>query len=140
MLIQSQDSHLVILGGDFNAILNQNEKIGGIFPPIKTIQDFAQFFENNDLMDIQPSNGNFTWTNRRSGFAKIAVRLDRFLLSHDWKLGNFYFHIEILSAPKFDHFPIFINIDQFASIDHNQHKSSFKFEKCGCVTHIFFHF
>ena len=52
MLIQSQDSHLVILGGDFNAILNQNEKIGGIFPPIKTIQDFAQFVENNDLMDI----------------------------------------------------------------------------------------
>ena len=70
MLIQLQNSHQGILGGDFNAILNQNEKVGGIFPPIKTIQDFAQFVENNDLMDIQPSNGKFTLTNRRSVFAK----------------------------------------------------------------------
>ncbi len=128
VLIQLQNSHQVILGGDFNSILNQNEKAGGICPLIKTIQDFAQFFENNDLTYIQPSNGNFTWTNRRSGFAQIAARLDRFLLSHKWKLGNFHIHSEILSSPKSDHFPISINIDQSTSLDHIHHKSSFTFE------------
>lgn len=81
MLIQSQNSHQVILGGDFNAILNQNEKIGGIFPPIKTIQDFAKFVENNDLMDNRPSNGKFKWKNGRSSFAQVAARLDKFFLS-----------------------------------------------------------
>ena len=121
-------------------ILNQNEKVGGIFSPIKTIQYFAQFVENNDLMDIRPSNGKFTLTNRRSSFAQIVVRLDRFLLSHDWKLGNFCFHSKILSTPEFDHFPISINIDQSASLDHIQHKSSFKFEVCGWAIYTFFHF
>ena len=41
MLIQSQNSHQVILGGDFNVILNQNEKVGGIFPPIKIHSGFC---------------------------------------------------------------------------------------------------
>lgn len=36
-LIQMQSSHQVILGGDFNAILNQEEKFGRIYPPFKTI-------------------------------------------------------------------------------------------------------
>ena len=36
-LIQMQNSHQVILGGDFNTILNQEEKVCGIYPPLKTI-------------------------------------------------------------------------------------------------------
>ena len=90
-LIQMQKSHQVILGGDFNAILNQEEKVGVIFPPLKTIHDFSQFVANNDLMDFKPLNGNVTWTNKRAGFAQITFRLDRFFLSHDWKLGNYHF-------------------------------------------------
>jgi hypothetical protein len=109
--------------------MTHEEKVGGICPPLKTIQDFAQFVENNDLMDVKPLNGKFTWTNRRAGFAQIAVRLDRFLLSHEWKLGRFQIQSDILSLPDSDHFPISINISQPNTADLRQHKSSFKFER-----------
>ena len=41
--IQAQDSLQIIIGGDFNALLSQREKIGGIFPPPKMMQDFNYF-------------------------------------------------------------------------------------------------
>jgi hypothetical protein len=128
-LIQSQQSQLVIIGGDFNAVLSQSEKIGGISPPTKTIQDFSQFVDNNGLMDIPPIQGKFTWTNRRDGFAQIAVWLDHFLLSQEWKLQHVQLSSEILSFPESDHYPISLSITRSADIMHNQGKSSFKFER-----------
>jgi hypothetical protein len=38
--IQSKVNQHLIMGGDFNAILKASKKIGGISPPLKTIQDF----------------------------------------------------------------------------------------------------
>ena len=61
--IQIQELQQVVIGGDFNALLSQVEKIGGIIPPPKTLQDFNCFVDNNNLMDIHPRNGSFTWRN-----------------------------------------------------------------------------
>lgn len=124
-----QNSHQVILDGGFNSILNQNEKVGGIFPPLKTIQDFLQFVENNDLVDIQSSNSKFTLMNKRFGLAQIVIHLDRFLLSHYWKLGNYHIQSDIFPILESDHFQIFLNINQLVSLDQIQHKRSFMFER-----------
>lgn len=69
---------------DFNAILSDNEKCGGIQRTGTAQKDFLEFVEKNHLLDIVPKNGVFTWTNRRSGFTNIAERLDRFLVTSDW--------------------------------------------------------
>lgn len=127
--IQSQQTQLIILGGDFNAVLNQNEKIGGISPPLRTIEDFTNFVDNNGLMDIPPSQGMYTWSNRRDGYAQIAVRLDRFLLSQEWKLQHFQITSDILPYPESDHYPITLSLTRVANINHYQGKSSFKFER-----------
>ena len=127
--IQAQDSLQIIIGGDFNALLSQREKIGGIFPPPKTMQDFNYFVQNNNLMDVCPANGSFTWTNKRSGFAHIAARLDRFLLSQEWKLLNMVISSHILSVPGSDHFPISLNIKPSFKPTEIQFHSSFKFER-----------
>ena len=58
--LQMQDQQQVVIGGDFNALLDQSEKIGGIIPPSKTLQDFNAFVDNNNLMDVHPNNGVFT--------------------------------------------------------------------------------
>ena len=89
-----------ILGGDFNALLSMSKKKEGICPPIKTIQDFYSFVEDNNFSDIFPNNGLYTWTNRHIGFLEIAKRLDRFLFSQSWKLLSFNFKSEILPYYK----------------------------------------
>ena len=93
-------------------LLSQEEKTGGLVAPPKNLQDFNCFVDNNNLMDIHSKNGSFTWTNKRSGFAHIAARLDRFLLSHDWKLSCLDISLDILSLPGSDHFPISLSLTQ----------------------------
>ena len=117
--------------------MNQNEKIGGISPPLRTIEDFTNFVDNNGLMDIPPSQGMYTWSNRRDGFAQIAVRLDRFLLSQEWKLQHFQITSDILPYPESDHYPITLSLTKAANINHYQGKSSFKFE-CMWLRHPHF--
>ena len=84
--------------------------------------------ENNNLMDICPSNGSYTWTNKRSRFAHIAARLDRFLLSLDWKISYLNISSEILSLLGSDHFPISLNIIFKDNCSAQHFHSSFKFE------------
>ena len=81
--IQSLLSSNIILGDDFNVILDHSKNFGGIYPPIKTIQDFSYFVDNNNRMDVIPSQGYFTWTNKRAGFAQIVVHFDRFLITQE---------------------------------------------------------
>ena len=108
--IQIQELQQVVLG-DSNALLSQVEKIGSIIPPLKTLQDFNCFVDNNNLMDIHPRNGSFTWTNKRVGFAHNPTHLDRFLLSLDWKLSCSNISSDILSSPGSNHFPISLTLN-----------------------------
>lgn len=57
---------LVILGGDFNAISDLEEKSGGILPNSKIIEDFASFIQSMSLIDCKTQNGPFTWTNMQT--------------------------------------------------------------------------
>ena len=118
----------MVIGGDFNALLSQSEKIGGIIPPPKMLQDFNTFVDNNNLMDVNPNNGVFTWTNKRSGFANISTRLDRFLLSKDWRLSCLDISSKILTLPGSDHFPISISLICNNKCSEQHFHSSFKFE------------
>lgn len=78
----------IILGGEFNAILHADDKIGGLGRMGQVKQDFANLIINGGLTDIVPSNGKYTWMNRRTGLSNIAERLDRFLISDDWNVMN----------------------------------------------------
>lgn len=78
----------MILGGYFNAIINNSDKRGGIIIKAnRTMQDFQSFIEDNELYDVVPRNGFFTWNNRRIGFTNIRIgftniveRADHFIL------------------------------------------------------------
>lgn len=58
--------------GDFNALLDLDEKKGGLRMSNKIMEDFRDFVMQNQLMDVVPKNGTFTWTNRRANFAHIS--------------------------------------------------------------------
>ncbi|KAK8264561.1 hypothetical protein V6Z12_D12G118100 [Gossypium hirsutum] len=70
-----------IVGGDFNAILNNSEKEGGRRKPTNMMEDFWDILDVLNLSDVKTKNGWFTWTNNREGNGVIKERLDRFLIS-----------------------------------------------------------
>lgn len=70
-----------ILGGDFNSILSLDKKRGG-WPRLGPTSDLFQAqVDAISVIHVKPSNGVFTWNNRRSGQEAISERLDRFVVS-----------------------------------------------------------
>ena len=61
-----------VLGGDFNMILSLEEKIGGTKKMEQDSGNFKTLIDLLKLVDIENSNGTFTWSNRRSGAQHIA--------------------------------------------------------------------
>ena len=71
----------VVMGGDFNFSLGHNEVLG----PHAQVDSLAGFFVQKlmekGLLDIEPIKLKPTWRNNRCGDARVAKRLDRFLVS-----------------------------------------------------------
>lgn len=66
--------------GDFNAILDQKEKIGGRTFSCGSVCRFRSLVDDLRLIDLEFSGNTFTWTNRRAGRANIQERPDRGLV------------------------------------------------------------
>lgn len=60
-----------MVGGDFNDILNKEEKLGGLeFTQMEAV-DFAQCISNCGLNEVHFSGSKFTWWNERINEACI---------------------------------------------------------------------
>ncbi|XP_059064693.1 uncharacterized protein LOC131856787 [Cryptomeria japonica] len=57
----------IIIGGDFNVILELADKRGGIRKVTRDILDFRNFIQKIEVVDCKPTDGWFTWNNRRQG-------------------------------------------------------------------------
>ncbi|KAI0519722.1 hypothetical protein KFK09_007181 [Dendrobium nobile] len=68
-----------LVGGDFNTIVNPSERVGGLHPIFRSMEDFNDMIMNCNLIDIGFSGNNFTW-NR----ANLWQWLDRVLFNNDW--------------------------------------------------------
>eukprot|EP00253_Pinus_taeda_P013605 PITA_13605 len=99
---------LWIGGGDFNIITTLEEKQGGRSKLEGDIIGFKEFIQSNQLMDIQTSNGVYTWTNKRRGTQHIASRLDWFLISDNAIHLGGDFHTSIMPQGGSDHWPIML--------------------------------
>jgi len=101
------------MAGDFNAIISLDEKKGGLnkLDPSSTV--FRDNISGLNLVDIMPSNGLFTWSNRRCGADCISEKLDRFLVSTFWIANTWDTSSKILDWRGSDHRPIKLSISQF---------------------------
>ena len=77
-----------------------------------------------NLIDVKPTNGVFTWNNRRSGGEAISERLDRFLVSCYWLDNRWITNSEILDWRSSDHWPIKLSITSYRTFKN----PSFKFQ------------
>jgi exonuclease III len=100
-----------ILGGDFNMILTLEEKIGGTKKLEQDSGKFRTLIDHLKLVDIENSNGTFTWSNRRSSNQHVACRLDRFLVTEETLESGSY--LESLTLPKAgsDHWPLALQLN-----------------------------
>lgn len=70
--------------GDFNAIADESEKVGGDPIMNKNSRDFKEFLFQGGLIDLGFKGPAFTWTNKRNASEAIYERLDRVVATVGW--------------------------------------------------------
>ena len=100
------DLENIIIAGDLNLTLHSSEKRGGSAvrdPARKWVEDLMQDW---DLLDIKPSSGKFSWSNKRVGPGHIATRLDIFFIQSSFLLLGLEPRMHILASSVSDHKPV----------------------------------
>lgn len=95
-----------IIARDLNLTLSSSEKRGGSAvrdPAREWAEDLMQDW---DLLDIKPSSGKYSWSNKRIGPGHIAARLDRFFIQSSYLLLGLEPRIHILANSISYHKPI----------------------------------
>ncbi|XP_060170581.1 uncharacterized protein LOC132601517 [Lycium barbarum] len=86
-----------IIGGDFNVIVSDEKKQGGLPVSSNETLDFSTCIQSYGLIDVGFTRSKFTWWNGRTEEDCIFKRLDRILVNHNahhivksFKLLNFW--------------------------------------------------
>ncbi|XP_059292741.1 uncharacterized protein LOC132046197 [Lycium ferocissimum] len=100
-----------LIGGNFNVVLNDEEKIGGNPIQPQDIEDFAFCINSCDLEEVNFKGSPFTWWNGRADEACIFERLDRMLVN-SLLLDNFgNIEVEHLARIGSDHAPLLFRLN-----------------------------
>ncbi|XP_060211999.1 uncharacterized protein LOC132639578 [Lycium barbarum] len=70
-----------IIGGDFNVIVSDEEKQGGLPVSSNETLDFSTCIQSCGLIDVGFTGSKFTWWNRRTEEDCIFTRLDRIFVN-----------------------------------------------------------
>lgn len=101
--------------GDFNCILSQQDKRGGLpFQATDSTQSLQRLLSSAGLVDMGYMGSRFTWSNNRKGPAKILSRLDRVYANHKWFHANTTTQVKHLQRVFFDHCPLLVEVAQQA--------------------------
>ena len=90
-----------VVGGDFNAILKKEEKMGGLNAKIHSCKKFGSWVQDCNMNDMGFVGSRFTWKR-----GMVQERLDRFLCNDVWQGKNFSYKIVHLPRVSSDHCPI----------------------------------
>lgn len=90
-----------MIGGDFNIILHSRERSGG-HTNHGEIEEFREWVDKLDLVDIPLMGSRWTWSNTRNNLA--WSRIDQFLISNISLMQLAGFNQNVLHRPISDHF------------------------------------
>lgn len=98
-----------LVGEDFNIILSEKEKIGGLHVFPQEYEDFVFYINSCELYDTSFNDSSFTWWNERSDKGCIFKRLDRFISNQDFQelVGNL--DLQHLARTGSDHAPMILS-------------------------------
>lgn len=84
-MVRQSENEPWIIGGDFNEVLYDSEKIGGRRRCGGRFNNFPECCQSVGIQSVKYTGPAWTWTNGRKGTANIKQRLDRFLANAHWK-------------------------------------------------------
>ncbi|GMJ02965.1 hypothetical protein HRI_003965700 [Hibiscus trionum] len=105
--ILSSISILIMVAGDFNAVLSKEEKFGGS-PSQSGMRIFTEFINRNILINISTIGGKYTWA--RGNPISSASRIDRFLMHPEFVTLYPLLSQSILPRSISDHCPVILKL------------------------------
>ncbi|XP_049393529.1 uncharacterized protein LOC125857915 [Solanum stenotomum] len=97
-----------MVGGDFNVILNEEEKLGGLPFIQHEATDFANCINVCALIEVKFAGSKYTWWNGRINDACIFERLDRVLVNQEFLQLIPQVEVENFFQQGSDHAPIHV--------------------------------
>jgi hypothetical protein len=116
LFLNNHHTENIVVAGDLNVTLSLAEKKGGTIvrdPSREWVEDLMTEWE---LEDIPPSNGKFTWSNKRLGPGHIAARLDRFLIQSSFLTLGLRASTKVLPHYISDHKPLALSLRPSAAL------------------------
>lgn len=89
------------ISGDFNAIRNEDERIGGGDLDPYERREFNDLLHACDLMEMTTTGGTYTWKN-----GTVFSRIDRSLINHAW-FSSMDTTAHLFPESSSDHHPIY---------------------------------
>ncbi|KAJ8431134.1 hypothetical protein Cgig2_010067 [Carnegiea gigantea] len=102
-IFQSMDDPWCVLG-DFNSILHQGDRIGGIDVTEGEIKDFAACIQHCGLQEFSFEGAFFSWTNKQ-----VWPRINKALHNGFWYASHDFTHVHYLPQGLSDHTPIILS-------------------------------
>ncbi|XP_060210726.1 uncharacterized protein LOC132637688 [Lycium barbarum] len=94
------------IGGDFNVILDPDEKLGGKPHRMGNNFDFSTCMDSYGVTDLGFVGPKFTWCNNRKPRARIWKRLDRMFINDKWAQIFQHNRVKHLVRTGSDHRPL----------------------------------
>lgn len=116
----------VVVGGDFNCVLNLDECGGNVRSVSPDSKLFQRWLDDSCLLDMGFSGPKFTWNRGRDVGTRISKRLDRVLFSVDARTRWPEACVRHLPALSSDHNPILLLLYPVRPI--NKRRRPFRFE------------
>jgi hypothetical protein len=113
--------------GDFNEILDQEEKQGAASRRLSQINQFRRALEDCDLSDLGFCGPRFTWCNNRRDGNFTQERLDRAVANSEWCSRFNHVRVQVLEAIASDHNPILVLFNE-ELVESGPSRRAFKFE------------
>ncbi|XP_074303377.1 uncharacterized protein LOC141637860 [Silene latifolia] len=112
-----------IVGGDFNAVMARNERIGGAPVSNAEIKPMLQTIQDCHHADLNARVSFFTWSNKHESDTKVYSRIDRVFINAEWTdiFPDGYVHF--LPEGTFDHCPCLVNCE----VEHKRRGATFKY-------------
>ncbi|XP_074277735.1 uncharacterized protein LOC141601359 [Silene latifolia] len=92
------------LAGDFNTVINPDERLGGNTKQ-SDMDEFIDCLATCGMTDIPATGAFYTWTNKQDPASRIYSRLDRFLVNQEWQSSFPDMMAHFHPAGLFDHSP-----------------------------------
>ncbi|KAI0526756.1 hypothetical protein KFK09_002347 [Dendrobium nobile] len=123
--IYSSKEKSMVIGGDFNCLLNKEDKRGGKrFSYSLGAREMELFLASNDLHEVGCVGPKFTWCNNKIGVDRILERLDRCYLNSTALCTPHRIMVKHLARIASDHCLILLNLFECKS----EYKKVIRFE------------